>query len=78
MNIKRARMEMEDEINMWINQIVRIKMLARPTYELTPSGLNLISDGLSEHMHELIRQCEENISIVHTHYGEWMEKRRGR
>lgn len=63
--IQRARLWAEGAAKPWIDQIVRVRNLERPTYELTPDGLKLISDGLSDREHEMIRQCEEAIASIH-------------
>jgi hypothetical protein len=63
--IQCARMWAEGAAKPWVDQIVRIRMLERPTYELRPDGLRLVSDGLTDREHEMIRQCEEAIATIH-------------
>ena len=63
--IQRARLWAEGAAKPWVDQIARVRLLERPAYELKPDGLRLISDGLSEREHEMIRQCEEAIATIH-------------
>lgn len=63
--IQRASLWAEGAVKPWVDQILRVRMFERPTYEVTPDGLKLISDGLSEREHEMIRQCEEAIATIY-------------
>ena len=61
----------EDAARPFFRAIMSIRALERPTYILTPDGLQMISDGLSDREHELIGQCEDAIKQVYrNHIGE--------
>ena len=49
----------------FVRMITRIRTAERPTYLLTPNGLEKISDGLSDREHEMIRQCEDWIEQIY-------------
>lgn len=68
--IQWARLWAEWSAKHWVDQIVRLRSLSRPTYELTPDGLKLVSDGLTDSERKMIRQCEEAIASIH-----WQAKR---
>lgn len=60
----------EDAARPFFRAIMSIRALERPTYILTPDGLKIISDGLSDREHELISQCEKAIEqIYRSHLG---------
>jgi len=61
----------ESDAAPFVRAITRIRMLERPTFIMTPDGLQMISDGLSDREHELIGQCEDAIKQVYrNHIGE--------
>ena len=63
--IQQAKAWASEAVRPFVAQIMRIRCLERPTYHLTSEGLTLISDGLSAHQHDMIRQCEDAIADIH-------------
>jgi hypothetical protein len=60
----------EDAAKPLFRAITSIRALERPTYILTPDGLKMLFDGLSDREHELISQCEKAIEqIYRSHLG---------
>lgn len=63
--IRREIMFAQLEAEPFAKMITRIRMAERPTYELSPDGFKLVSDGLSDTEHEMIRQCQESIDCIY-------------
>ena len=63
-SVQRVRMWAEQEMRPFVDLIERVRLLEKPSYLLTESGLEKISDGLEEPERRIIAQCEECISYI--------------
>ena len=63
--IERAKLWAEESAKPWIAQIVRVRAWERPTYEVTPDGLKVISNGLEGYQLDLINACEQAIASIY-------------
>lgn len=62
--IQRARRWAEHEMKPFVDLIVRVRLLERPSYLLTKDGLEQVSDGLDDSQRSIIDQCEKCIREI--------------
>ena len=62
--IQRARLWAEQEVKPFVDLIIRVRLLERPSYLLTSDGLEKVSDGLDDSQRSIIDQCEKRIGGI--------------